>query len=239
MKKCCVFLLIVLLLATGMLCVQASAPRFVDDARLLTEQEGSWVQGELDRTSATLGMDVVVVTVDSLEGKSASSFADDYYDSHGYSSNGILLLISMEDREWHITTSGTAMDTVSDDECEDIGNLILNDLGSGDYADAFLSFSQLVTQYAQKTESFYTGWIVCIGIGVVVGLISVLVMKAQLKSVRPKGAASDYVVGGSFVLTGSNELFLFRNVSRVERVQSSSSRGGSSGRSHGGAGGRF
>lgn len=59
--------------------------------------------------------------------------------------------------------------------------------------------------------------LVCIGIGILVGLIAVLVMKGQLKSVRPKNAAADYVVSGSFCLRHSQDIFLYRNVHRTPK----------------------
>lgn len=62
-----------------------------------------------------------------------------------------------------------------------------------------------------------TGVLICIGIGLVIGLITVLVMKAQLKSVRPKHTAGDYVVPGSFRLHRSRDIFLYRHVHRTPK----------------------
>ena len=62
-----------------------------------------------------------------------------------------------------------------------------------------------------------TALLICIGIGVLIGLITVLVMRSQLKSVRPKNAAADYVVSGSFQLRHSRDIFLYRNVHRTPR----------------------
>jgi len=81
-------------------------------------------------------------------------------------------------------------------------------------------------------------------VGLLIGLITALVLKAQLKTVRPRHEASEYLRKDSFVLSASRDFFLYRTVNRVRR-QSESSSGGSrthtssSGRSHGGGGGRF
>lgn len=63
----------------------------------------------------------------------------------------------------------------------------------------------------------WTAVLVCVGIGLLIGLITVLVMRGQLKSVRPQNAAADYVVPGSFRLRNSRDIFLYRNVTRTPR----------------------
>ena len=57
----------------------------------------------------------------------------------------------------------------------------------------------------------------CTVIGIVVAFIVTLIMKGQLKSVHQQKAASNYVVDGSFRLTGRSDVFLYRNVTRRER----------------------
>ena len=61
--------------------------------------------------------------------------------------------------------------------------------------------------------------LICLGIGLVIGLITVLIMKEQLRSVRSRDAAGDYVVPGSFKLTAHHDIFLYRTVTRMERPQ--------------------
>ncbi len=61
-------------------------------------------------------------------------------------------------------------------------------------------------------------WI-CIGVGVVIGLIVVLIMKSNLRSVRSQSGAGEYMNRDSFRLTASHEIFLYRTVTRVERPQ--------------------
>ena len=62
-----------------------------------------------------------------------------------------------------------------------------------------------------------TALLICIGIGVLIGLVAVLIMRSQLKSVRPNDAAAPYVVSGSFRLRHSRDIFLYRNVHRTPR----------------------
>ncbi|MBQ7810328.1 MAG: hypothetical protein IJ346_05120 [Clostridia bacterium] len=78
--------------------------------------------------------------------------------------------------------------------------------------------------------------------GFVIALISVLVMKGKLKSVRRQPAAKDYLVPGSMNVTSSRDIFLYRNVTKRAKPKESSGSSthtSSSGRSHGGGGGSF
>ncbi len=101
-----------LIFLTCLLCLSlfvpamASPPLVVDDADLLTDIEEIVLLDKLGEISSRQGMDVVVVTTDSLGGKSPMAFADDYYDYNGYAEDGILLLISMEERDCWISTAG-------------------------------------------------------------------------------------------------------------------------------------
>ena len=62
--------------------------------------------------------DVAVVTADTLDGKTPMAYADDFYDYNGYgfgeSKDGVLLLVSMEDRDWWITTTGYGITAITD-----------------------------------------------------------------------------------------------------------------------------
>lgn len=77
--------------------------------------------------------------------------------------------------------------------------------------------AQSYEQSSVETDALpYEGWLICVGIGIAVGLVAVLIMKGQLKSVRPQRSAGSYVVDGSFHLTTSREMFLYRTVSKRE-----------------------
>jgi|GEM_PF-2804278 hypothetical protein len=56
-----------------------------------------------------------------------------------------------------------------------------------------------------------------VGIGLIIALIVVMTMKAKLKSVKNRNEASDYVREGSFHLTSSSDVYLYRTVRRVAK----------------------
>ena len=69
--------------------------------------------------------------------------------------------------------------------------------------------------------------------------------RGQLKTVRRKAAASDYVRPGSMNVAYANDVFLYSHVNRTAKPKDNDSSGGSathtssSGTTHGGGGGKF
>lgn len=252
------------------LCVSVAAeglPVLIDQSSLLTQQEAELLSAELERIRDETGCDIVVLTTDSLDGKSAEAYADDYYDYNGYGDDGMLLLVSMAEREWWISTCGSCMYI----DVDMLGERFVPFLSRGSYYDAFYRFAadcqSAITglqddpysgdsYYESDYDSYepsYTQtrdpgktFLICLLVGVAVGLIAVLIMKGQLKSVRKQSGADRYVGAGGLNLTIQTDRFLYQNVSRRAKPQQNTSGGGgggfhvsSSGRSHGGGGGRF
>lgn len=248
-------------------------PRLVDMADLLTDSEEADLTGLLDEISTRQQVDVVVVTVGSMEGKTAMEYADDYYDENGYGfgdgRDGILFLISMEDRDWYISTSGYGITAVTDAGREYMAENFLDDLSAGEYAAAFTSFANQCDDYLTQAKtgeaydvdnipldpvSYFAGsFMIAFVIAFVIALIATGIMRLKLKSVFSRSEADDYVKQGSMQLTKQSDLFLYRQVNRRKREEErvsaspagSGSAGGSqthqssSGATHGGGGGKF
>lgn len=235
--------------------------RLQDLADVLTEEEVSEIQKLLDEMSVRLKFDLVIATVDNLEGCTVQDYADDWYDycEFGYGSNkdGALLLISMEERDWYISTCGYGITAFTDAGITYIGEQIGDDLSAENYAEAFRTFvrfgNQFVTQ-ARDGDPFDKSdlpkkplsaiWIaISLAIGFGVAKIIVGSMKSQLKTVRAQAAASSYVREGSMNATESRDLFLYHKVDRTEKSKNNSSGSSthksSSGTRHGGGGGKF
>lgn len=235
--------------------------RLQDLADVLTEEETSELQKLLDEMSVHLKFDMAIVTVYNLEGCTVQDYADDWYDycEFGYGSNkdGALLLISMEERDWHISTCGYGITAFTDAGITYIGEQMGDDLSAGNYAEAFRTFvrfgNQFVTQ-ARDGDPFDKSdlpkkplsaiWIaISLAIGFGVAKIVVGSMKGQLKTVRAQAAASSYVREGSMNVTESRDLFLYHKVDRTEKSKNNSSGSSthksSSGTRHGGGGGKF
>ena len=240
-------------------------PLLVDDADILSDSEESKLLEKLTNISQDIDCEIAIVTVNSLEGKTAEAFADDYYDYNGYGAgagdDGAILVLAMDNRKYAVSTYGYAHKALTDAELKNIRDNFLPKFKKGDYYEGFNIFADLSGEYIKSArnghvidvkdfkEPFDWGFsiIISLGIGLVIGLIAVLVMESQLKSVALQKSAVNYVKPGSLNVTNGSELFLYANVDRqyIEPSSSSSSSGGSSshtsssGRSHGGISGSF
>ena len=242
--------------------------RMNDSANVLTEDEDNELEDALEELSLRQSFDVVIATIESLESvdyTSMEEYADDLYDfcqfGYGADRDGVLLLVSVGDRKWHISTCGYGITAFTDAGIQYLGEQMTPDMADGDYAAAFRTFVQWSDAYIDAARSgrpydvknlpreplslMYL--FLALGIGLVLAWVVVGVMKSQLRSVAFQENAASYVREGSMNLTNSRELFLYRDVHRTERVEEkdSDSSGGSSthtsssGTTHGGGGGSF
>lgn len=247
---------------------ERQADRLVDGAGLLSAAASAALLAKLDEISDRQACDVVIVTTNSLNGKTATAYADDFFDYTGYGygedDDGILFLISMGERDWAISTHAFGVEAFTEAGQAWMMNQVLPILSSGSYASAFNRFADLaddlLTQArngvpydervrmpkagagaaaAEKTEEDTVGKIAwSVAIAFGLSFVPVTIMKSAHKSVRPKNQADDYVRPGSFRLTRKNDRFLYRNISRTRRETQSSSGGGGGGSTHTSSSGR-
>lgn len=228
--------------------------RVEDGASLLYDYEINVLENKLAEISDNYGVDVVIVTADSLGGKSAADFADDYYDHNGFGPDGVLLLVAMQEREWFISTAGSCIVDINDDGISYIEDEFLWYLSDGDYYEAFRTFAGCCDELLRLAASgqpyeyedsfpFSTYAVVSLIVGLISAWIATAVMKGKLKSIRPQDTADNYVRQDSMKLTQQADLYLYSRVTRVAKPKDNSTKSGgrisSSGVSHGGRGGKF
>lgn len=257
------------LLATPVLAEESSKVSkdyVVDNADLLTHTEENELSEKLQDISDELQFDVVVVTTNSTGSKTATEYADDYFDYNGYgrgsNNDGALFLVDMGDRKWAISTSGYGIEAIVDSALDDMEEEIVPYLKSGDYDGAFNEFADLTydivndakngKSYSNSTTSttknhknIGTNLIVAFSIGAGISLIIILVYRSKLKPVKFQKEAKEYIVPGSFNLRRSDDVFLYFNITKVpipknnDSDDSGSFHSSSSGSSHGGSSGSF
>ena len=263
MKRSITLLVAIMLLATLTVGVVATEPLYpvIDEANLLTEQEMQLLSTVFNQYGA---MSYQVLTLETLNGESAQSYAERVADENQI---GVLLLVSMQEREWWITTSGEYVEMFDDTTLMQIEDAFLPYLSAGEYYRAFEMFAKQCdaaeaaywqapaytpddkedweyTDVPEKQKEQGSAFLICLGIGLVLSLITVGIMAAQLKSVRPQNSAGSYIRSGSMRLTMSRDIFLYQNTVRHAKPQhnspgSSSGFSGGGGHSHGGRGGKF
>lgn len=245
----------------------------VDSAEVLTTEELETLKSKLSQISDENNIDVGVVTVDSLDGKTAQEFANDLFEQNkfgkGENKDGILLLVATEDREWAMSTHGSAKEAFNEEGLDYLSGEFIQCLADSDYYSAFENFAnnakELSTMYVAGepygVEEYIDGgnytvdenivddkkginnevWIpLSIVIGCVISLIIMLMYKSQLKSVKSESRADDYLI--DMKLIKSQDIFLYRTVTRTMRPKNEdhgNNFSSSGGSDYGGSSGSF
>ena len=213
-----------------------------DVAGVLTAEEETKLLALRDEYNATIRLDTYIVTVESLDGKSAKRYANDYYDTH-CESGGLLLLIDTVGREYYILADGA---TNKDYYLDQIEEAILPYLQASDYAGACRAYLDVahrnvpvdVSESSFDLSELIVPLIIVLAVSLLIAWGVTAAMKRKMKTARPKQTAHDYVRQDSFALREHSDLYLYRTRTRV-RVNNNSSGGGRSGGSRGGRGGKF
>lgn len=223
-------------------------PRLADQEELLTTEEQEELLARLDEISERQQCDVVIVTVASIEGKTATEYADDYFDYQGYGygekSDGILLLVGMKERVWAISTHGSlGISAFTDAGLDYIKEDVQFQLKLDNYAKAFRTFASLCDQFltaAHKGKPYDVGnlpikhaspsiLIFLFPIGILIMAWKSRSKKRSLKSVVKKTDAISYKVPNSLHLWVDEDRITGSHVTKRKRNEESRDRGGSSG----------
>lgn len=240
--------------------------RLYDQAELLFEYEQKDILDRLNALSQKHNSNIVILTCDEHSGP-IQDYADDYFDYNGfqadYNGNGIMFMLSMYDREFAFSTSGTAIQAFTDYGLEYLFEEMRSDLSDDDYYGAFKKYIETVdylyTLYENGTpydvgfkdtspQALIKVGFICVGIGLVVALIPLVVMAAALNNVEERTDASGYQSHNGLHMSVHKDTYLRSRTSKTRISTSSSSSGGSggssvhissSGSSHGGSHGHF
>lgn len=238
-----------------------------DQLNLLTEEQVKELQSRIENTSREYNLDVAIVITDNTEGKSSRDFADDYYDSKGFGIgedySGLLLLINMKDREIWISTTGRAIDVFTDARINWMVDEITGLLSEGNYNQACIEFVDQVGNYAAQgvpagqhrintDPGTYMDRVMRQIRSPLVYIIPLVIaiIATVLASLSSKGKVTitnrTYEEKDSFQLISTKDQFIRETISTVKIPKNpggsgggSSTHIGSSGRTHGGGGGRF
>ena len=236
----------------------------IDDAGLIKASD----EKELDKKIKNIQkdkFDVVILTVKSLDGKSAQDYADDYYDNNDYGldneKSGVIFLVSKGDRKYHISTKGAGIKAFTDYGIGRIKEEIKPYLSDGDYFNACDEFLNITKDFVKAykdgtpydTDNPYNEEIdyvilevIALVIAFVIALISVGIMRLRMNTAKPKGTAMEYIKKGSFKLTSEKDIFMYSTVTKTAKPKDNDNSAGgstthvsSSGSEHGGGGGSF
>lgn len=223
----------------------------VDLADVLTDEEEKALNDAIVKAYEQNGYDLVILTTKGVDPDYRMSTADDYYDYNDYCGDGALLLSNFQDdgtyvpgNSW-ISTSGSCINAITDEDIQDLGSFITVDLELGDYYEGFEWFVSETQQIVKDNYVSTRGkkLFIVVASTIIVGLIGAFVytnkLKRQLISVEEARDANNYLVDGSLNITKARDIYLYSNIVKKEKPKNdskSSTHTSSSGSSHGGGG---
>jgi len=163
----------------------------------------------------------------------------------GEDREGVLLMLSMEDRDYATFFYGANIEYAFDE----YGQILLEDQflddfsdnnwydGFSDYIDTCDEFFELAADGKPVRESHGMAYIVIIAVSMIIAFIVTKGMESNMKNVRIGGSTISYAAEGGLQVTERGDHFLYTTQSR-RRIESSTRSGsGSRSGSHSGGGG--
>lgn len=230
--------------------------RVTDQAYLLSTEEIAYLEDYAATLKESYGIDAVILTIESLMGHSAQDYADNFYDTAGYSDDGILFLLAMEEREWYISTSGNMIHILTDYGIQQISDNIITYLSDALWFEGFCAYlhslpeylnayteGSAVDGYADHSGDYYHGkqeeivyyeedrapnFGLSLICGIIVAGIAVLIMRASMNTKRARRGASEYMKTDSWKVTQHRDMFLYSRVTKTAKPQNNTTNGGGS-----------
>ncbi len=218
----------------------SSLPYYISDvAGLMTENQWQQLENSAEQISEQYGCGVYVVTLDDYTNYGSCSsywdFSEKFYSGYhlglGEEHNGILLIMSMAERDYSLIAYGNdAHYAFTDYGKEVLENHFLDNFRQNDW---YGGFSDYVEGCGELLERAASGEPLDIsydsddGVGSAVSTAAVIGvplisafgacegMRRQMKPVSRKSRASDYVVPGSINLSVKRDVFVNQTVTHV------------------------
>ena len=218
-----------------------------DDAGLLTPDEENALESECRRLFKIYGTGVYIVTTPNFGGGDIKDWQRRIFTQYELGADcdgsGVMLAISMAERDWGLVGFGSAQGAFSTYARERLGELILEDLSDGEFYEAFSGYLAIADDYLAAAEEgkpyteqhrYREGWRfpVIFGVSFLLSLgISAAVVIAWKKGMNTRvrqNGAMEYLKAGSFYLSNKSDLFLYHTVSRTKKPEQHSSGGSGS-----------
>lgn len=129
----------------------AGESHLIDEAGYLTEDEVATLSAQWMSGKRIINVDVIV-TVNALEGKTATAYADDYYDYNGFRPRWRFAFIEQRGGDFAVSTTGFGITAFTDYGLDKPAEKLLDYLRKDDYfkAEAFLQQKQITLLLRQK-----------------------------------------------------------------------------------------
>ena len=212
-----------------------------DNADLLTDAEEKELAARAWDLTRAYNCAVYIVTLPSLEGMEAWEATEylwtEYQMGYGEDQSGVILLLSMEYRDYDIAAHGYGNTAFTDYGKEKMAERFLDEFGEDDWYGGFSEYLDCCEEYlrlASEGEPFDVGSdsdplfevVISIVVSLIVAFVVCVRFEAQMKTAKMQKAARAYIDQRGLVLTAQSDRFL--RTTRSERYiePESSSSGG-------------
>lgn len=252
-------LLTAVLLALCMLvtvfAADAQLSHVTDRAGLFTDSQRQALEQRAAAISEKYDFGVYIVALDNFQNYTNSSniekFAIRFYDDNklGYGDDrgGVMLLLSMEDRDYNLDFNGKRSKTIFTEAGRDwMENRFLVHFRGDDFYSGFSEYLNTCEEYLEAAQNGAPvgqgqpssadeenpSLAIALIPGAIAALLAGIITCAPMRSAGIKRDADQYVVRGSLNLRRRSDMFLHRSVSRRPRQTESNNHSGGSGGSH-------
>ncbi|MFV0528843.1 MAG: TPM domain-containing protein [Lachnospiraceae bacterium] len=230
---------------------QSAAPLLTDNADRVYDYAGVLSETEIQNLESTIaeveqkkGFDIVIVTTNENT-QTPMVYADDFYDYNGFSKDGILFLLDLDNRQQWISTSGSCITQYPTSALDKILDKTTGYARDGSYTKVFETF---VKEVHKRGDVLYAlvPTALSLGISAVLAAAAFLILLGLHKSAEPSLRIVSSAESSGFAIKHHQASLLSKNTTSriIPRDTGSSSGGGGthtggSGTSHGGSGRGF
>ena len=227
-----------------------NAPRVVDNADVLTDDEEAALLERIQDITDRTGFDLVIYTTPTSYdyGSDRALLARDFYQFNGYGYDeeysGSVFMICFEEgnRGWESQGCGRVREYFTEENINALDDYIDSDMRNGDYYEAMLTYTDKLSELYSTGTLVYDedNTVVNIGfsavIAVIIAAIVARVLYSGMKKVKTATNADLYIVPGSEHIRVSKDHFLYIHTRRELRQEDNDGGGStfSSGSSSGG-----
>lgn len=261
-------LLVLILVITLIMILPIQAADFdlvSDGVGVLTDDEYFELNELAMNITEQYKFEVSIVVIDDKGDEEATEYASFIYDEYGYgygeNKSGLMLFISMKERDYAIIAQGYGNIAFTDygkDVLTD--KYLLPQLGKDEYYEGFLMYLNQTAEFLKMAEngtpfdvetnevfaeedaksSFGIKLAVTIIVPMLIAGLICFIFVGQMKTAVPQQSADNYIAHGSFNLTNKVDKFLYETETRTQIKEKTPSGGTSTGSNNSSSGkGKF
>ena len=209
-----------------------------DAAGLLSESEAAYLNAEAERLSEAYACEVIIVTVDSLDGYYVQDFSEGVFETYQYGYGAdrscIMLLLSFYDREYDILAHGYGNTVFTDARKDIMVEHVVPYLSEDNWYGAFDMYLKVCEDflYANANGLEHGEYdapgspagniLLTLILSAIPAALVVLSMRSKMKTAVRQSNATAYIADNGVNISYRDDRYIRSNVRRVAKSSSSS-----------------